>query len=420
MIDTDPNVLGPDDDALPAVATVNGDAVETTHASSPRRWPWLLALLTLCAIAGLFLFAIHSLREANVDQAELIEQTDASRQQIQRLEQDLARMAQEQQRLTQRLDSAGATNKVLREELLGMGERATMLEEAVARLAQSRLGGESSLRLNEAEFLLTMGSARLALYGDAISTIEAFSLAEDALAGLDDPSLATLRQTLAQELEQLRSMPADPRIAIRTELASLAGQLTTLAPADNTDTTDAHGTDAKESRLTQLLSRLVTVRRYDPQASLLGPSQRQAALATLALQLELAQVALNLPDEEAFRTALARVDEGMAGLFERDDQAVQHWHERLGQLREANLEPVLPALGATLRELRNLRVVRGVQSGPSRELPRLLNEQQPAAVDEAPVAPIETHPTTEKDEATPPHEHPEDEPELERSHGVHS
>ena len=419
MIDTDPNVLGPDDDALTAAAAVNGDAAETTNASSPRRWPWLLALLALCAIAGLFLFAIHSLREANADQAELIEQTEASRRQIQRLEQDLARIGQEQQRLTQRIDSSNATNKVLREEILGMGERATMLEEAVARVAQSRLGGESALRLNEAEFLLTLGSARLSLYGDAVSTIGAFSLAEDALAGLDDPSLATLRQTLAQELEQLRSMPADPRIAIRTELASLAGQLTSLAPADKTDTSGTNNARASDSRLTQLLGRLVTVRRYDPQASLLGPSQRQAALATLALQLELAQVALNLPDEDAFRAALARVDDGMAGLFEREDQAVRHWHERLGQLRDANLEPMLPALGATLRELRNLRLVRGVQSGLNRELPQMLNEQQPAAVDDAPVAPIETHPATE--EAAPPQQdHQEGEPELERSHGVHS
>lgn len=429
MIDTDPNVPGPDDDAPSTTAVSSDDPVATADTPRSKRWPWLLALLLLCAIAALFLVGIQTLRDADGEHAERAAQAEQARQQIQRLQQEISRLNQEQQRVAQRVDSSNATNKVLREEILGMGERATMLEEAVARVAQSRIGGESALRLNEAEFLLTMGGARLALYGDAASTIEAFSLAEDALSGLDDPALATLRQTLAQELEQLRTMPPDPRVAIRTELATLAAQLTTLPAADasaarneNADDTTQH-----ESRLTQLLSRLVTVRRYDPQASLLGPSQHQAALATLALQLELAQAALNRLDHAAFRAALTRVEDGMANLFDQDDESVQRWRERLLQLRDAELEPVLPALGATRRELRNLRTVRGVPSAinrdaaPSPETPTESNasdSSEPTLDTRVDLEPA--HPANEQDDEaeTELENEPESEPEPADSHGV--
>ena len=78
-----------------------------------------------------------------------------------------------------------------------MGERAALLEDAVARLADNRLRGEVMLRLNEAEFLLLLGEERLRLFGDVPAAIQAYNLSEAALASLDDPVLATLRQTLA-------------------------------------------------------------------------------------------------------------------------------------------------------------------------------------------------------------------------------
>ena len=283
----------------------------------------------------------------------------------------------------------------------------------MARLAQSRMGGDTALRLNEAEFLLTMGAARLNLYGDATGTISAFSLAEDVLAGLEDPALATLRQTLAQELNQLREMPADPRNDIRSELATLAAQLANLPAAPGSEPSAA---TAPDSRLGQLLARLVTVRRYDPQASLLGPSQRQAALATVALQLELAQSALNQPDVAAFRAALARVQNAVTGLFDPADAEVAHWSARLAQLREATLAAELPAVGATLRELRSLRAVRQAQSGTAVRLQPVPDFDRPApssAAPEAPAtpnpAPANSPPDTDTQEAT---------PELERSDGV--
>ena len=369
-------VSNSDSDAATLTTPATSDSASApAPGNQPRRWPWLLALIVLSALVILGFFAIHALRQSDLEQASMNDQAAATSDKVAALKQALEHMQQQQQQTSQRLDSANATNKVLREELLGMGERATLLEDAVARLAQNRMGGDTALRLNETEFLLTMGAARLHLYADPAATIAAFSLAEEALAGLEDPSLATLRQTLAEELHQLRNLPPDPREAIRSELTALQNQLAGLpAPATHAATT------AEPSRLSQLLGRLVTVRRYDPDTSLLGPSQREAALATLALQLELAQVALTRPDEPAFRSALEQAANAIPRLFDRNDAKVADWIKRLEQVRSQALNPELPALGATLRELRNLRTVRRAQS--NLDLPSV-----PAATDAAPRLP---------------------------------
>ena len=86
------------------------------------------------------------------------------------LEQQLAQsvdpLRRNQRAIEQRLDAATATNKLLREEVLAVAERAGLLEEAIARQAEQRLRGELLLKLNEAEFLLLMGAERLRLFGD--------------------------------------------------------------------------------------------------------------------------------------------------------------------------------------------------------------------------------------------------------------
>lgn len=336
-------------------------------ASTPRRWPWLLLAIVLVLVAVGARWAFLSLRQSDDQRAETQAENEILRARLADIDRALDQLREGQQRLSQRLDSSSATNQVLREELLGMGERAGLLEDAVARLAQSRMSGESLLRLNEAEFLLAMGAERLSLYADVGAAIQAYSLAEGALAELDDPALATLRQTLAQELIQLRQMPPDPRPPLRAELATLAGELPQL-PSSRSGEVPLASPDS--SRLAQLLGQLVTVRRVGTQADPLGPAQHQAALAAMALQFELAQTALARPDAAAFQAALDRIAQSGQALFDEGSPAVVDWQARLSAARNTPLLPTPPVLGATLRELRSLRAARSVSTSvPLKPLP---------------------------------------------------
>jgi uroporphyrin-3 C-methyltransferase len=353
------------------------DATPPPTASAPRARPrggrawigWLLLILVVIGAA----WGWQQWQLTREEQREAVNR-EQSLQTLQRriedLETALEGTRRNQRALETRASDNAATNKVLREELLGMGERAALLEDAVARLAENRLRGEMILRLNEAEFLLMLGEERLRLFGDAPATIQAYLLADAALAGLDDPVLATLRQTLAQELIALRAIPLDVRPTLRAELSRLADDVAAL-PATRVGAVAA--TDANDSRLTRLLGQLVTIRRLDARDALLGPAQREAALAALRLQLEQAQAALARPDSAAFTHALAQAGTSMTRLFDAGDAEVVRRKATLERLAATQLLPELPVLGATLRELRGLRATRSVA-----ELPAALEPVAPA------------------------------------------
>ena len=316
---------------------------------------WLIGLVLMIVALGAWGWSQWR------DQAQRSAQRDSAdaqlQQRIETLETALESARRNLKALETRAADNAATNTVLREELLGMGERASLLEDAVARLADNRLRGEVMLRLNEAEFLLLLGEERLRLFGDVPAAIQAYGLAEGALASLDDPVLATLRQTLAQEVAALRAVPADARGTIRSGLTTLGLGLEALPASRQGQVGAAQNND---SRLVRLLSGLVTVRRIDAQDAVLGPAQREAAIAALRLQLELAQAALARPDPAAYAHALDQVGLLYARLFDADDATVANRLASLKTLREAVLVPELPVLGATLQELRGMRATRSV------------------------------------------------------------
>lgn len=319
-------------------------------------------------------------RSAALDATAWQQESVQLRERLTAMDEALTQLGRGQKANSDRLDAFNASNRVLREELLGMGERAALLEDTVARLADQRLRGETVLRLNEAEFLLLLGAERLRLFGDPASAIQAFTLAEASLGSLDDPALATLRQTLAQELIELRTVPPDPRPQLRAELTVLADALATL-PASRAG--EIVATDARDSRIARLLSQLVTVRRVADRDAVLGPVQRDAALAAVRLQIELAQTALARPDPVAFRAALEQVEASSERLFARNDAATTNYFAALDRLMAAELVPTLPALGATLQELRGLRATRSV----GRDDPAAVPAPSAApAIDPAPAA----------------------------------
>jgi uroporphyrin-3 C-methyltransferase len=333
----------------------------------PRRRsliPWVVIVLLLAAVAWL---GWTLRKQSDVLETQVAQQRRSLAATLEGTESRVAGLQQSHKTLESRLADASATNKILREELLAMGERASSLEDAVARLADNRMRGEVMLRLNEAEFLLLLGEERLRLFGDVPATIQAYNLADAALAGLDDPVMATLRQTLAAELLVLREVPADARPAVRGELAQMAARLPQLPTSREGQVAS---TDANDSRLMRLLAGLVTVRRVSERDAVLGPVQRETTQAALRLQLELAQAALARPDAAAFQHAIDAAIAHATPLFDARDQAVSRLVDRLRALRETTLVPELPALGATLQELRGLRATRSI-GGLERATPLL-------------------------------------------------
>jgi uroporphyrin-3 C-methyltransferase len=320
--------------------------VNDDSTSTPRRRGYGGLILLLLAL-GLLGFGAWrgwvwwQLRDAQAQaEAEAV-------QRIAALEERMEALRRDQRAQTQRIQDAAATNRVLRDEVLGLGQRGALLEESVAKLTDPNRHGPQALRLDEAEFLLSQASQRLTIAGDLKGARQAYALAAGALDGVDDHRLLNLKQVLAQERAAVDELATLPKTALSTELDRLAAALSKLPR-------EAISPQSRQRPAWQrLLAPLVDVRPSQAGA-IIAPSDRTAGEAALQIEISLARAALEHNDVDGFRTALNRVDAWLPRLWP-DSPPLRQLRARLENLRSAPLQPDLPVLGSTLEQLRAAR-----------------------------------------------------------------
>ncbi len=301
-----------------------------------------LLLLLLFAIA-LAAAAWYGLQQWRSQQARIAEQALQLRE-AEQARIDALRNAQQAQ--AQRLQQAEATNRVLRDELLGIGQRAALLEDSVSKLADPDRHGAQSLRLDEIELLLGIGQQRLQLADDVDGARRALALAAPLLAGIDDPAYLNLRQTLAQEQAAMEALGADPRVHANALLEKLTTGVQ-AAPSAGT------ASDARAPWYERLLARVI---RVQPTAGsgLQQRPDREAALAALQVEASLARAAIERRDGAALGIALARIDAGLQRLLA-GSPALPQKRRVVAELRALPLRADSPLSGTTLQQLRALR-----------------------------------------------------------------
>ncbi|GAA5066803.1 uroporphyrinogen-III C-methyltransferase [Lysobacter panacisoli] len=316
----------------------------TLSPAAPRRsrgWAWLLLVL-LVAAAGGYGWMQWQARSDREREAAL----DAD-QRVEALQGRIDAIRRDQRAQLQRLQQADATNRVLRDELLGIGQRAALIEDTVSKLADPDLHGAQALRLDETELLLSLGQQRLLIAGDLEGARRAYALAGHVLDGVVDPAYLSLRQTLQQERAGIEALGTEPRVRAMAELDALA-QTITAAPVEPTATSTP---DAPWWR--RAFAGLIDVRPSD-RAVAVQPADRIAAAAGLQLEISLARAAAERRDEAGFRAALQRAETWMARLWPESPTL----HEQRARLRAIATRPLsltLPTLGSTLQQLRQLR-----------------------------------------------------------------
>ncbi|MFC4727439.1 uroporphyrinogen-III C-methyltransferase [Coralloluteibacterium thermophilus] len=347
--------------------------IEPQPAPPPRRrsaWPALIALsIVVLALAAL---AAHGWQQGWLDR--LRPQSAAATAapatpppadpRIEALEQEGERLRQEQRALDQRLRDTSASLRVVRDEALALAQRAELLEESLARLADVRQRGATALRLDEVELLLSLGGHRLELAGDADAARSAYLAAQGVLARIEDPGYTNLRQSLAQELAALRALPEDPRDVAYGELAALQAALAGLPPA-GTAVPDEDA--APQGPVDRLLGRLVRVRRVDDAVPVTA-ADRAALAHALDVELTLARAALERREEAAFGAALERIDAALAALYA-PTPALDERRRRLQALVGRPLRTEMPLLGSTLAQLRGQRAAGSVPAPAPEPLP---------------------------------------------------
>ena len=323
-------------------------AVATTPvppSSSPRRgpsaWPWLLLVLALAAAAA---YGWRYWQARTVLEQGLA--LDAGLR-LDALEQRFDAMRRDQRAQTQRLQQADATNRLLRDELLGIGQRAALLEDSMARLADPDRHGAQALRLDEAELLLAMGERRLVIAGDLDGARRAYALAEGILEGVTDPAYLSLRQTLQQERAGLDALGVEPRAQAVAKVDAFAAALQAEPPRSGA------ADRAHRPWWRRAFASIVEVRPSSGQVAV-QPADRLVAQAGLELELSLARAAAERRDAAGYRDALVRARRWLARLWP-SSPALQRQQARLDALAVLPLSLSLPALGTTLVQLRQMR-----------------------------------------------------------------
>ncbi len=317
--------------------------MDAPSPSPPRRsraGSLLLLALVLLALAAAGGWAWQHWQQA---QARASAAADA-RQSAMAARLDALRVAQRAQ--AQRLQQAEATNRLLRDELLGIGQRAALLEDSVSRLADPDRHGAQALRLDELELLLAIGQQRLRLDDDVEGAHRALALAAPLLAGIDDPAYLSLRQTLVQEQAALEALGPDPRLRAATLLAGLERGLQAPAP------TLAAG-DPKRPWYARLLDRVVTV-QPTASAGLRAGTDREAAFAAAQVDIALARAAIERRDGVALGLALDRIGAWQRRLLAGSPMLAAQQRE-LATLRALALRHDSPLAGSSLQQLRALR-----------------------------------------------------------------
>lgn len=297
----------------------------------------LILVLGVLAVAGGFGWRYWQQQQAHsIALAEL---------QRRSLETSVAALRTTQQAQTQRLQQTEATNRVLRDELLGIGERATLLEDSISKLADPDRNSAQALRLDELELLLGIGQQRLQLADDLDSARRALALATPLLGGIDDPAYLNLRQTLAQEQASLDALGVDPRMRATAQLEALARELQDMSTA-----TTQHS-EQSASWYERLLDRIV---RVQPTASagLRERADREAAMAAMQVELSLARAAIERRDDAGMAIALERIETWLQKL---QPSKLEADRKRVGEIKAIALHVDAPLSGSTLQQLRTLR-----------------------------------------------------------------
>jgi len=318
--------------------------VTSSPTPAPRRrhggfWLLLLLLLALAGWRGWLWW------QARVAAQQLSVQ--AEDRQWQALSARIDALRTDQRAQAQRLQQADATNRILRDELLGLGQRAALLEDSVSRLADPQRHGAQALRLDEVELLLEQGMQRLQLFGDLDGARRAYALAAGVLEGVDDPAYLNLRQALVQERATLDALGADPKAVAAARLDVIATSLPGVdAGAVAIRTPAPHWWQRAFARLLQV--------QPSDRSLLASHADRGAGLASLQLELALARAACERRDQAAWRAALARADAWLPRLWP-PSPALQRQRAQLRALRALPLQLSLPTLGTTLQQLRQVR-----------------------------------------------------------------
>ncbi len=260
--------------------------------------------------------------------------------------------------------SIATVEETTRRAVSGVERRLGRLEGSLTALADTRSNVSDELALSETEYLMRAADERLRLFNDPVGAERALAMAMNQLKTVDDPSYATVRQTLASHIQSLKQVDLPDRVALSGRLLTLARD-SAAWPIDARRSLQVSGANLLTpeetdegwwARFKGVLSSVVVVHREkETETVLLTLEEERLLRENMRLQLQVAQLAAVRGEQPLYEASIDAVTGWLTDYYEAGDSGVTAAREQLVELRDINLNPELPDISPALRQLSNIR-----------------------------------------------------------------
>ena len=240
--------------------------------------------------------------------------------------------------------------------------------EALASLYKDKPGNNEDWALAEVEYLLIIAMHRLLLEEDVATALAAMEAADLRLRNLGNPGLLPVRQQLASDINQLRSVNLVDITGLAiylADLVELSDDLLLKSSVLSVETEHALSSEANYADvedpfwkklprlLWQEIKSLVVIKRSgEVKQALLLPGEEYFLTQNLKLELESARQSVLRLDSENLRASIDFIQFWLRQYFDTSDSSVVNVMETLDKMRSVELKPALPDISSSLESLR--------------------------------------------------------------------
>jgi len=371
IIDVEPEIEKEEKPSPDSGSEKHQDSDEKTGQAFKPALPLILAVVAVVAIAASWIAGYRYWQNLKADltlMQQRISNTLTQQQQLSKdIEQASFELEQQKQSIEKQAARTSEQDEKIRQESAQLSRQTEIMQLAVDQVSQKIGRTNNQWQLAEAESLMRIANQRLSLNRDINTAISALQQADQKLLQSGNLGLTDIRNALADEINQLKSVNLPDITGMAANLQSLSQQVSQLKPAGAslTRSTDESSTEDQQAgrSLDTLLEdtwkgfkQLVVIRKHEqPVSAMLPPSQQYFLYQNLQLQLETARLALLRKESIIFHSSLDTAMEWINSFFDTKEATASNMLNTLQSLKAVDLSPTIPTITASLQQLTEYR-----------------------------------------------------------------
>lgn len=242
-------------------------------------------------------------------------------------------------------------------------------QETIQQLIQLNQRKSENWVLAEAEYLIRLANVNLIFEGDIPTTIKLLQTADQQVRSLANPSLITVRRTLANDMMALRAVPSVDKEGLLLRLNALSKQIEmipvipTQVPKQSKSSNDvpSHSSTSiwrrgLESSLRSLRGIIVIRYHKTPLEPLMNAQQHVYLIQNIQLKLAQAEWAVIHRENGLYQISLQQAKDWVEHYFVQDVHATKSLLTALTMLQRINVNPVLPDISNSLNVIRQAQL----------------------------------------------------------------